>query len=255
MGSTLPVLFIGHGSPMNALGGNTYSASLVRLAASLPKPKSILAISAHWETDGTKILDMNPPPTIHDFGGFPKELYQMQYPAPGAPELVKRVEALLGGQVQRADDWGLDHGTWAVLAHVFPKADIPVTQLSLNRSLSRAEHLALAAKLKPLRREGVLIFASGNVVHNLRLFNRQDIHAAEKWNAKFDGEVRAALLAHNTEALLNTPGEDARLSIPTEEHYLPLLYALGVSEPSDAISFPFEELQNGSISMRSVRFG
>jgi 4,5-DOPA dioxygenase extradiol len=252
----LPVLFIGHGSPMNALGGNAYAASLAHLAATLPQPKAILAISAHWETAGTKILDMNPPPTIHDFGGFPRELYQLRYPAPGAPELVSRVETLLGKQVDRASDWGLDHGTWAVLRHVFPNADVPITQLSLNRAYSRSEHFALAEKLKVLRQEGVLILGSGNIVHNLRLINWSDSHAAEPWAVTFDEKVKTALLSHHFEKL--TEGfktEDERLSVPTEEHYLPMIYALGASDPGDSVSFPYAEIQNGSISMRSVRFG
>jgi 4,5-DOPA dioxygenase extradiol len=247
-----PVLFIGHGSPMNALGDNAYTQSLTQLRGSLPKPKAILAISAHWETEGTRILDMDPPPTIHDFGGFPKELFAIQYPAPGTPKLVKAVEKLIA--VSRAKDWGLDHGTWAVLCHLYPEADIPVTQLSLNRGFSLREHLALGEKLKPLREQGILILASGNIVHNLRDINWRDAKAAFPWAIEFDETVREAVLERDIEALVSLESEASHQSVPTLEHYIPLMYVLGASDAGEKIEFPFAEIQNGSISMRSVKF-
>ncbi|MGZ3723665.1 MAG: 4,5-DOPA-extradiol-dioxygenase [Bdellovibrionales bacterium] len=260
MGSTQlhPVLFVGHGSPMNALGGNAYSAYLNQLGPTLPAPKAILAISAHWETLGTQVLDREPPPTIYDFQGFPPELYKITYPAHGAPELVASVERLLGPAVTRSKTWGLDHGTWAVLHHLYPHANIPVTQLSLNRSLSFAEHFQLGMKLKPLREQGYLIMASGNIVHNLREINWRDSAAWLPWAVEFDDAIREALLNRDFAKLQNFNGIDeatVRKSVPTPEHYIPLLYAAGASDAGDMISFPFAEIQNGSISMRSVRFG
>jgi 4,5-DOPA dioxygenase extradiol len=253
-----PVLFIGHGSPMNALGGNSYSETLTRLGRALPAPKSILAISAHWETMGTQILDRDPPPTIYDFQGFPEELYKISYPAKGAPDLVDSVEKLLGAKVMRSKTWGLDHGTWAVLHHLYPHANIPVTQLSLDRRLGLHEHFLLGRKLAPLREQGVLILASGNIVHNLRTINWKDAKAALPWAVDFDAKIREVLLAREFSRLQSFDGFDKGSvieSVPTPEHYVPLLYTAGASDERETVSFPFEEIQNGSISMRSVQFG
>jgi 4,5-DOPA dioxygenase extradiol len=253
-----PVLFIGHGSPMNALGGNSYSESLTLLGRTLPSPKAILAISAHWETMGTQILDRDPPPTIYDFQGFPEELYKITYPAKGAPLLVDAVEKLLGTKVTRSKTWGLDHGTWAVLHHLYPYANIPVTQLSLDRRLALHEHFLLGRKLRPLREQGILIMASGNIVHNLRKVDWKHAKAAFPWAVDFDEQVRDVLLSGGFARLQTFDGFDKAAvveSVPTPEHYIPLLYAAGASDDDDKISFPFEEMQNGSISMRSVQFG
>jgi 4,5-DOPA dioxygenase extradiol len=251
-----PVLFIGHGSPMNALGNNAYAAALNALGKTLPMPKAILAISAHWETDGTQVLFANLPKTIHDFNGFPGELYEIQYPAPGAPELARRVEQLTGAKM--VSDWGLDHGTWAVLRHIYPEANVRVTQLSLNRSLSSIEHVEFARKLKLLRQEGVLILASGNIVHNLREIDWREDAVPQPWAVEFDNAIKSAILKGDVTAITNFTGIDpvaTRMSVPTPEHFIPLLYAMGASDTTDAITFPFEEMQNSSISMRSVRFG
>lgn len=259
MGSTdlLPVLFFGHGSPMNALGGNAFSESLIKLGRELPKPKGILMISAHWETEGTQILAVDPPPTIHDFYGFPQELFRIQYPAPGSPLIVDLVSRLLGQEAGSSTAWGLDHGTWSVLRHLYPGANVPVTQLSLNKRLDFRAHFAVAEKLRPLREQGILIMGSGNIVHNLRVLNWHEPATAFPWALEFDAAIGQALLKRDLDAILDFKGIDPQKvlqSVPTTEHYLPLLYILAASRPQDQISFPFEEIQNGSISMRSVQF-
>lgn len=254
----LPVLFIGHGSPLNALGGNAYSEAVSALRRRLPRPNAILSISAHWETSGTQVLDRDPPPLIYDFQGFPEALYKITYPAQGSIDLVAAVEWCLGDKVTRSKTWGLDHGTWAVLHHLFPKADVPVVQLSLDRHLSLQEHFELGVKLKPLRDQGYLIMGSGNIVHNLRKINWRDEKAALPWAVSFDAEVRDALLKRDLQRLTTFEGFDKASvveSVPTPEHYVPLLYAAGASDDGDKVSFPFAEIQNGSISMRSVMFG
>lgn len=254
----LPALFIGHGSPMNALGGNRYSGYLQALGRDLPRPRGILAISAHWETKGTEIVDVDFPPTIHDFFGFPPELYKIKYPAPGAPEVVQSTEKLLGLTLRRSKAWGFDHGTWAVLAHLYGAADIPVTQLSLNTELTLRDHFALAQKLRPLREQGILILGSGNIVHNLRNFNWREDSEVMPWAQDFDHKIERALLNRDFEMLLDFKGIDpalVKMAVPTPEHYLPLVYVLGTAGPVEPLSSPFAEIQNGSISMRSVRVG
>ncbi len=254
----MPVLFIGHGSPMNALGGNAYAAHLAGLGRDLPRPAAILAISAHWVTQGTQVLDAAQPETIHDFHGFPPELYEMAYPAPGAQALVPRV----GGLLERfhpavTGEWGLDHGTWAVLRHMYPAADIPVLQVSLDAGLALAEHVALGAALAPLRREGVLILGSGNITHNLRETDRGPNPKAMDWAVEFDRLVARALQDRDVAALTNPSrfGADTwRRAHPSLEHFVPLLYAVGAGG-SDALRFPYEEMQLGSLSMRSVQIG
>ncbi len=253
-----PALFIGHGSPMNALGGNSYAQYLGKLGRELTRPKAILAVSAHWETRGTEVLEAEAPATIHDFFGFPPELYRIQYPAPGAPELAARVSELLGHRATRTKTWGFDHGTWAVLNFLYPGADIPVTQLSLNKTLSMREHFDLAARLKPLRDEGFLLIGSGNIVHNLRDFSWNAAVEPFPWAEKFDALMERALLNRDLDMLLDFKGiepELVRRAAPSPEHYAPLAYALGFSEAKEKVSFPFTEMQNGSIAMRSVRFG
>lgn len=253
-----PALFIGHGSPMNVIAKNAYTESLRRLGRELEKPRGILCISAHWQTAGTRILDSAAPSTIHDFFGFPCELYQITYPAPGAPELVTAVEHALDGHVQRSTEWGLDHGAWAVLRHVFPQADVPVAQLSLDTQLGLESHLELAQKLLPLRDDGFLILGSGNIVHNLREFQAREESEIMPWAKQFDETIEKALLKHDFETLVHFRGLDPALvkrAVPTPEHYIPLLYALGASRAGEKISFPFTAIQHGSVAMRSVRFG
>lgn len=256
----MPVLFVGHGNPMNAVEDNPWSRAMRGLARGLPEPRAILAISAHWIVDGTFTTVDERPRTIHDFGGFPDELYRVEYPAPGDPALARRVVHLLGEErAATTAEWGLDHGTWSVLVHLRPAADVPVVQLSLDARLAPAEHLALGRALAPLRDEGVLVLASGNVVHNLRhafgAWRRGD-RATPGWARGFDEEVARALSRHDRDALVRAlDGEEGRLAAPTPEHYLPLLYAAGASAAEDPVRFPIEGFDMASLSMRSVVFG
>jgi 4,5-DOPA dioxygenase extradiol len=257
--TTMPTIFIGHGSPMNAIKENDYSAAWREAAAVIPRPKAILCISAHWETEGTFVTAMEQPKTIHDYYGFPDELYQVQYSAPGSPELAERVRSLVTSCAVRLDDgysWGLDHGAWSVLRRMYPQADIPVVQLSLDRSQHPSFHYDLGRELQALRGEGVLIVGSGNIVHNLRLLQW---HAVEpySWAMEFDTLAAELILSGQHDRLVAYPalGEAARLSIPTNEHYLPLLYILALQQPGEPVTFFAEGLPLGSISMRSVRIG
>ena len=255
----MPVLFVGHGSPMNALGQNDYTRALARLGAALGAPKAVLVVSAHWQTRGVRVLEVEKPRTIHDFGGFPAALFAVDYPAPGAPAVAARAAELLkaeGAVLDRA--WGLDHGAWAVLRHMWPKADVPVLQLSLDAGRTPAGHYKLGRALAPLRDEGVLILGRGNVTHNLRDFDHDEDAPPRTWAVEFDALVRAALVAGDHQALIAPDPKRAalwRMALPTTEHFLPLLYAMGASGPGDALSFPYEGLQNGTLSMRSVQFG
>jgi 4,5-DOPA dioxygenase extradiol len=255
----MPTLFIGHGNPMNAIEETVYAAAWREAAASIPRPKAILCISAHWETEGTFVTAMAQPKTIHDFYGFPDELYRVQYPAPGSPELAWRVRSLAGSTAVRLDDgysWGLDHGAWSVLRRMYPEANIPAVQLSLDRTQHPRFHYDLGAELAALRSEGVLIVGSGNIVHNLRLL-QWDAGEPYSWAAEFDRKAAELILAGQHDRLVAYPtlGEAARLAIPTNEHYLPLLYVLALQQPGEAVSFFAEGLPLGSISMRSVRIG
>jgi 4,5-DOPA dioxygenase extradiol len=249
----MPVLFVGHGSPMNALEDNEFSRAWADTARTLPRPRAILCISAHWETDGVWVTGMERPETIHDFGGFPRALFEMQYPAPGAPELARLVQETVKTAAVRLDRaWGLDHGTWSVLCRMFPRAEIPVVQLSLDRAQSPEFHYALGAELRALRTQGILIVGSGNVVHNLRVVSWQD--NAYDWAVEFDETVRRLIVAGDHEPLIHyeSLGKAARLSIPTNEHYLPLLYALGLRDEQDQVRFFADRVTLGSMSMRSV---
>lgn len=255
----MPALFIGHGSPMNTLENNADTASWREIAFALPRPKAILAISAHWVTRELAVTAMAQPATLHDFGGFPRELFEFQYPAPGDPALATRVAALLAPEPVAMDqDWGLDHGSWSVLAHMFPKADIPVLQLSLDGRRPLAWHYDLARRLRPLREEGVLILGSGNVVHNLRGMAWNWPETAFDWADRFNASVRQALLDGDTSHLIElvTPGamsEDARLAVPTLEHYLPLLYISAQRVEGEAIHLFNDRIAYGSIGMLSCR--
>jgi len=255
----MPALFVGHGNPMNAIEETVYSAAWREAASAFPRPKAILCISAHWESEGTFVTAMEQPRTIHDFYGFPDALYQVEYPAPGSRELAERLHSLVASTAVRLDDgysWGLDHGAWSVLRRMYPEADIPVVQLSLDRSRHPRFHYDLGAELLSLRREGVLILGSGNIVHNLRLL-QWNASAPYPWALEFDRLAAELILSAEHDRLVAYPalGEAARLAIPTNEHYLPLLYILALQQPDEPVSFFAEGLPLGSISMRSVRIG
>jgi 4,5-DOPA dioxygenase extradiol len=255
--SRMPVLFVGHGSPMNAIEENRWSQGFGALREQLPRPKAILAVSAHWVTRGTHLTSDEQPATIHDFGGFPAPLYEVQYPAPGDPALAERVSDLLAGfDAGLRGDWGLDHGTWSVLLHAFPEADVPVVQLSLDGSLPTADHLDIGSALAPLRDEGVLIMGSGNIVHNLRdAFGqmRRGHYATPIWATAFDGGVADALSRRDHAFLAHAlDGEEGRQAHPTSDHYLPLLYVAGAGGSSGEVTFPITGFDMGSLSMRAV---
>lgn len=250
----MPTIFIGHGSPMNAIEENEFNQTWRKIGQSIPRPKAILSISAHWETHESAITGSLTPQTIHDFMGFPPELFEASYPAPGSLELVDLVKQQLP-DVNIDQQWGLDHGTWSVLLPMYPSADIPVVQLSLNRSLDLEEHYAIGRALQPLRDEGVLILGSGNLVHNLRLAVYQE--AAFDWAVEYDAQAKDWITAGNHEEIIHYQkfGKSAELAVNSEEHYLPLLYVLGASEKQEPIEFFCEKVTMGSISMRCVQFG
>jgi 4,5-DOPA dioxygenase extradiol len=257
----MPVLFVGHGSPMNVIEENAWSRGFRSLGALVPKPRAILAVSAHWYVDGTFLMGSPAPETIHDFGGFPRELYEITYPAPGSPDLAKRVRRMLGEERSSvALDWGLDHGTWSVLRWMYPDADIPVIQLSIDSRLDVAQHLDLGRRLAELRHEGVLILGSGNLTHNLRdAFARMSSGnpTTPDWAQRFDATASEIARQHDAEALLGLwPGsEDGRLCHPTGDHYLPFVYAFGAADARDDVRFPIEGFDGGSLSMRAILFG
>jgi 4,5-DOPA dioxygenase extradiol len=259
MSQRLPALFVGHGSPMNAIEDNADSRAWHELAAALPRPKAILAISAHWVTAGVAVTAMARPETIHDFYGFPRRLAECQYPAPGDPELARRVASLLAPEPVTLDqDWGLDHGAWSVLLHLFPAADVPVLQLSLNGREGGAWHLALARRLKPLRDEGVLILGSGNVVHNLGRMDWARPEGGYDWAVRFNEATREALVSGDLASLAGRAfpedaASDAGLAVPTPEHYLPLLYIAALREPGEAMTFFNDRIEFGAIGMLGMR--
>jgi 4,5-DOPA dioxygenase extradiol len=260
MRERLPALFLGHGNPMNALRENAWSRAWAALGAEFaPRPRAVLSVSAHWYIPATAVTAMPAPRTIHDFGGFPHELFEVRYPAAGDPELAGRVRELLAPLPVVADQsWGLDHGTWSVLRHVFPEADVPVVQLSIDETMPPAFHHELGTRLRPLRGEGILLVGSGDVVHNLHAY-AWGAHPAEPydWALRFETTVRERLVAGEHAALIDyaSLGGDALLSVPTPEHYLPLLYVLGASFPGERVTFPTEGIDGGSVSMLAVRFG
>ena len=259
----MPAVFFGHGSPMVTVGDNAWTRAWREIGREIDaapgRPRAVLLVSAHWTTRGAAVTAMARPRTIHDFGGFPAELYAIGYPAPGAPWLAQRVGELLAPQPVSADlEWGLDHGAWAVLRHAWPQADVPVVQLSLDLERPAGWHLELARRLAPLRDEGVLIAGSGNVVHNLRAMDWSDPgRAPYDWAARFEEWVRARLRAGDVDALADyaAQGRDALMSVPTPEHYLPLLYVAAQRLAGDAVCFPVEGDQYGAISMLGVRVG
>jgi 4,5-DOPA dioxygenase extradiol len=259
MSDIFPAVFFGHGNPMNALQNNLYTDAWRRIGEGMPKPRAILAISAHWSVPITAVTISAAPRTIHDFGGFPPELYRVQYPAPGDPDLAARVRKMLAPLPVAFDDsWGLDHGTWSVLTHVYPHANIPVVQLSINDTQPASAHFEIGRRLAGLRGEGVLIAGSGSLVHNLHTY-AWGRHKAEPydWATRFENTARDLMLAQDYAPLIEyeSLGRDAMLSIPTPEHYLPLLYVLGARQSSDTIAFPVEGVDGGSISMLAVKIG
>jgi 4,5-DOPA dioxygenase extradiol len=256
----MPVLFVGHGSPMNAIEDNAWSRGFRALGEALPRPRAVLAVSAHWYLPGTFVTSNARPTTIHDFGGFPQALHQMIYPAPGDPALAEQVRRRLAAHAASSrSDWGLDHGSWSVLCHLWPEADVPVVQLSIDARLPPARHIEIGKALAPLRDEGVLILGSGNIVHNLRdaFANlRAGRGTTPDWASAFDAAIAAALErrdgAYLSLALESDAGKRAH---PTADHFLPLLYSFGASSPEDALGYPITGFDAGSLSMRSVRFG
>jgi 4,5-DOPA dioxygenase extradiol len=259
MSTRMPAVFVGHGNPMNALSRNDWTRAWAELGARLPAPRALLSISAHWYLPGTRVTAMAAPRTIHDFGGFPRELFAVRYPAPGEPELARRVqELLLPLAVQADESWGLDHGTWSVLCHMYRQANVPVVQLSIDETQPGVFHHEIGRRLRALREEGVLVFGSGDVVHNLHAY-AWGRHPREPydWALRFEAAVRRQLETRDTNALVNYlgGGEDAQLSVPTPEHFLPLLYVLGASFPGEDLSFPVTGMDGGSISMLAVQFG
>lgn len=255
----MPAIFFGHGNPMYAIEPNRYSDAWRRLGESLPRPAAVLAVSAHWCTRGTAVTAMAQPRTIHDFGGFPRALFEVRYPAPGSPALARRAQQLLAPTAVHLDEdvtrgWGLDHGTWSVLTHVFPEADVPVVQLSIDATQPPAWHYALAQRLAPLRDECVLIIGSGNIVHNLRRLDWSGGGCVFDWAQRFSDHVRDRLLAGDHAALIDylSFGDDAHESVPTPEHYLPLLYVIAQQQAGEAVTFPVEGIDMGAIDMRTV---
>ncbi|MBS1842056.1 MAG: 4,5-DOPA dioxygenase extradiol [Acidobacteria bacterium] len=259
MAEIFPAVFFGHGNPMNALLDNTYTQAWQRIGQEMRKPKAILSISAHWFVPETGVTISTSPRTIHDFGGFPEQLFQVQYPAPGDPALARRVQKLLAPlEVNLDQTWGLDHGTWSVLRHVYPKADVPIVQLSIDETKSPLFHFEIGRKLAPLREEGVLIIGSGNLVHNLHAY-AWGRHAQDPydWAVRFEQEAKQMMLAGEYKPLIDyeSLGPTALLSIPTPDHYLPMLYVLATRQSSESISFPVEGVDGGSISMLAVQVG
>ncbi|MFN2449205.1 MAG: 4,5-DOPA dioxygenase extradiol [Candidatus Baltobacteraceae bacterium] len=256
-GTAQPAIFFGHGNPMNAIAANPYAPRWNAIGAALEKPKAVLAISAHWYVEQSAVTAVAAPRTIHDFGGFPRELFDVRYPAPGEPQLARRVRELLAPAASIALDeqWGLDHGTWSVLMHVFPRADVPVVQLSIDETQPPRYHYELGRRLAPLREEGVLLVGSGNVVHNLHAFawGRHSVEPFD-WAQRFEQRLRERILAGDHDPLVDyeSLGRDAVLSAPTPDHYLPLLYVIGARLANDTASFPVQGVDGGSISMLAV---
>ena len=252
----MPAIFFGHGNPMNAIQENAWTDGWAEIGRTIPRPKAILCVSAHWYPPATLVTAMERPRTIHDFGGFPRELFAVQYPAPGDLALAKRVEELTSAAGDQR--WGLDHGTWSVLVRVFPEAGVPVVQLSIDETLTARQHYELGQRLAPLRDEGILIMGSGNLVHNLHAYGwGKHVPEPYDWAVRFEELARKSMLTGDHQPLIDYEqlGRDAMLSAPTPDHYLPLLYVLGAQQPGDAVSFPVEGVDGGSISMLTVQVG
>jgi 4,5-DOPA dioxygenase extradiol len=259
MSKLMPAIFLGHGNPMNAISQNAYTNGWAAIGRMIPRPKAILSVSAHWYLPATAVTANLEPETIHDFGGFPQELYEVEYNAPGSPDLAREVKNLLAPVAVKMDkSWGLDHGTWSVLKHVFPNADIPVVQLSINEIKSAQFHYDLGKKLAQLREEGILIIGSGDIVHNLHTYAwGQDAVGPYDWATRFETQAREFLLSGEDGRLIEYEklGRDAMLSIPTPDHYLPLLYVIATRQVGDKVSFPVEGIDGGSVSMLACQIG
>ncbi|CAM4188666.1 4,5-DOPA dioxygenase extradiol [Pedobacter westerhofensis] len=255
----MPVLFIGHGSPMNGIEDNEFSSKWADIGRTMPVPKAVLVVSAHWFTRGTAVTAMNFPKTIHDFGGFPQALFDAEYPAPGSPELARELSGLVTSTTVELDhDWGLDHGAWTVLAHMFPEANIPVLQLSMDYTKDPKAHYELARELYQLRRKGVLIMGSGNMVHNLRMLSWEMMNGGGyDWAMEINDQFKNLIMNRNHRPLMDYKrlGSAAMLAIPTPEHYLPLLYTLGLQNDMDEVSLFNDKAVGGSLTMTSVRIG
>lgn len=259
MTKPMPVIFFGHGNPINALSHNAWTDGWATIGKSIPRPRAVLSVSAHWYRPATMVTAMPAPRTIHDFAGFPPKLSAVQYPAPGDPDLAHRVHDLLAPVSVTLDkQWGLDHGTWSVLCHMFPTADVPVIQLSIDETQPAEFHYEIAKRLTGLRDEGVVIVGSGNLVHNLHAYSwgRRQIKPFD-WAVRFEERARELLLAGHHDPLIayETLGRDAALSIPTPDHYLPLVYVIAQQREGDDVSFPVEGFDGGSVSMLTVRIG
>jgi len=255
----MPVLFVGHGSPMNGIEDNEFSAKWATIANDIPQPAAVLVVSAHWFTRGTHITAMDFPKTIHDFGGFPQALFDVAYPAPGSPALAKETaELITGAGVELDHDWGLDHGAWTVVRHMYPGADIPVLQLSIDYTKDAQYHYNLAKELSLLRRKGVLIMGSGNMVHNLRMVSWEMMDGGGyDWALEMNNKFKDLILSNNHKPLIDfqSLGRSAMLAIPTPEHYLPLLYTLGLKNENDHVSLFNDKAIGGSLTMTSVKIG
>lgn len=255
----MPAIFFGHGNPMNALQKNAWTEAWTRIGETIPRPRAIVCISAHWYLPATLITGVERPRTIHDFGGFPRPLYEVRYPAPGDLALARRVQQLLApGNAELDSEWGFDHGMWSVLCHVYPNADVPVVQLSIDETQPAPFHFNLGRSLAPLRDEGVLIMGSGNLVHNLHAYawGRHPVEPFD-WAVRFEQKARELMTAGNFQPLVDyeSLGRDATLSAPTPDHYLPLLYVLGAAGQGEPVTFPIEGVDGGAVSMLTVKVG
>ncbi len=259
MSTLMPAFFIGHGNPMITLSKNTYTEAWEEIGKLVPRPKAVLAVSAHWYISSSAVTMSTAPSTIHDFGGFTRELHEVQYPAPGSPELARHIKDLLSPKAVELDnDWGLDHGTWAVLRHLFPKADIPVVQLSIDRTKPAEYHYELAKRLASLREEGVLVVGSGNIVHSLHAYSWGNSAAQPyDWAVRFEKQIREFILKSDDASVIafEKLGNDAMLSVPSPDHFLPLLYILGLRKENEEVKFPVEGFDGGSMSMLAVQIG
>jgi 4,5-DOPA dioxygenase extradiol len=255
----MPVLFLGHGSPMNAIKENEFVQGWREIGKTLPKPNAVLCVSAHWETKGTYVTAMDNPKTIHDFGGFPKELYEIQYPAPGSPDLAKETKSIIKKtEIGLDDKWGIDHGAWSVIKHLYPEADVPVIELSLDYSQSPQYHYELAKELAPLRNKGVLIIGSGNMVHNLRMVDWRrlnEVNYSYDWASEASEKMKKFILSGDYKPLIKyqSQGKEFDLAVPTPEHFLPLLYTLALKEESEDVTLFNDKAVGGSLTMTSVK--
>lgn len=251
----MPALFVGHGSPMNAIEDNTFTRGWEQIAREIPRPEAILAISAHWYTGGTRIMDEALPKMIYDMYGFPKELYEVRYPAVGAPAMAHLTYELISQEVKMDNSWGYDHGTWSVLRRMYPEADIPVYQLSVDRNAGPEVHFQIGREIRALRTEGVLIVASGNVVHNLSKIS-WDMQGGYPWAQEFDDYIKEKITNRQFEEVIRyeKAGECSKLAVPTADHFYPLLYALGAADEEDTVTVYNDSCLMGSMSMTSYLF-